>query len=44
VVICRKELDEINIPANEFMKNYFLDQVKEAVLVLVRKYQSKNIR
>jgi len=44
VVTCGRELDGINIPSNEFMKNYFLDQVKETVLVLARKYLTDYIR
>ena len=38
VVTCGRELDEINIPSSELMKRYLLDQVKETVLTLARKY------
>jgi len=38
VVTCGRELDEINIPSSELMKSYLLDQVKETVLTLARKY------
>lgn len=38
VVTCGRELDEINIPSEEIMKSFLLDQVKETVLTLARKY------
>ena len=38
VITCGRELDEINIPSEEIMKSYLLDQVKETVLTLARKY------
>lgn len=38
VVTCGRELDEINIPSDDFIKGYYLDQVKEMVLVLARQY------
>ena len=44
VVTCGRELDEIDIPSQEFMKSYFLDQVKETVLILARRYLEDYIR
>jgi hypothetical protein len=38
VVTCGRELDEIDFPSQEFIKSYYLDQIKETVLVLARKY------
>jgi len=38
IVTCGRELDEIDIPSGEFMKVYLLDQIKETVLILARKY------
>jgi len=38
VVTCGRELDEIDIPSHEFMKSYFMDQIKETAVVLARKY------
>ncbi|MFO8140848.1 MAG: hypothetical protein R6T87_02955, partial [Marinobacter sp.] len=34
VATCGNEIDNIDIPANEFMKCYFLDQIKEMILEL----------
>jgi len=44
VVTCGRELDEIDIPSGEFLKGYFMDQIKEAVLVLARKYLDDHLR
>jgi len=38
VVTCGREIDEINIPSHEFMRSYFMDQIKETVLILAREY------
>lgn len=38
VVTCGRELDEIVFPPNEFIKSYYLDQIKETVLVSARNY------
>jgi len=38
VVTCGRELDEIDIPSHELMKCYYLDQIKETVLLLARSY------
>ena len=38
VITCGRELDEIDVPSHELMKSYLLDQVKETVLTLARKY------
>ena len=38
VVTCGKELDEITIPSDDFIKSYYLDQIKETVVILARQY------
>ena len=38
VVTCGRELDEIDIPSHDLMKCYFMDQIKETVVVLAREY------
>lgn len=38
VVTCGREVDEIDIPSTDFIKGYYLDQIKETVLVLAREY------
>jgi hypothetical protein len=38
IVTCGRELDEIDIPADDFIKGYYLDQIKETVVVLARQY------
>jgi len=38
VATCGKELDEIAIPPDDFMKCYFLDAIKDAVLDSARSY------
>ena len=38
VITCGRELDEIDVPSHELMESYLLDQVKETVLTLARKY------
>lgn len=38
VATCGKELDEVAIPSDDFMKSYYLDAIKEAVLDSVRSY------
>ena len=38
VATCGKELDEIAIPSDDFMKCYYLDAIKEAVLGSARSY------
>ena len=38
VVTCGRELDEITIPSQEFMKSYLMDQIKETAVVLARQY------
>jgi hypothetical protein len=38
VITCGRELDEIEIPAADFIKGYYLDQIKETALVLARQY------
>ena len=38
VITCGRELDEIEIPSTDFIKGYYLDQIKETALVLARRY------
>ena len=38
VVTCGRELDEIDIPSTDFIKSYYLDQIKEMAVVLARQY------
>ena len=38
VVTCGRELDEIAIPSDDFIKGYYLDQIKETAVVLARQY------
>ena len=38
VITCGRELEEIDVPSEELMKSYLLDQVKETVLTLARKH------
>ena len=38
VVTCGRELDEVDFPSNEFLKSYFMDQIKEMVVVSARSY------
>ncbi|MEE9365107.1 MAG: vitamin B12 dependent-methionine synthase activation domain-containing protein [Dehalococcoidales bacterium] len=38
VVTCGRELDEIDIPSTDFIKGYYLDQIKETAVVLARQY------
>jgi len=38
VVTCGRELDEIEIPSTDFIKGYYLDQIKETALILARRY------
>jgi len=44
VVTCGSELDEIDFPSHEFIKSYYLDQIKETVLVLARGYLEDYLR
>jgi len=38
VVTCGREVDEIDIPSTDFIKGYYLDQIKETAVVLARQY------
>ena len=38
VVTCGRELDEIDIPSTDFIKGYYLDQIKETAVALARQY------
>ncbi|TET67923.1 MAG: vitamin B12 dependent methionine synthase [Dehalococcoidia bacterium] len=44
VVTCGKELDGIDIQSGDFIKGYYLDQIKETVLVLARKYLEEHLK
>jgi hypothetical protein len=38
VVTCGRELDGIELPADDFIRGYYLDQVKETAVVLARQH------
>jgi hypothetical protein len=38
VITCGRELDGIEVPSTDFIKGYYLDQIKETALVLARRY------
>ena len=38
VVTCGRELDEIDISADDFIKSYYLDQIKETAVILARQH------
>ncbi len=38
VITCGRELDGIEIPSADFIKGYYLDQIKETALILARRY------
>ncbi len=38
VVTCGREVDEIELPPHDFIKSYYLDQTREAILALAREY------
>ena len=44
VATCGRELDEIDFPSREFIKSYYLDQIKETVLVLAMSYLEDYLR
>jgi len=44
VVTCGRELDEIKFPSHEFIKSYYMDQIKETVLTLARNYLEGYLR
>ena len=44
VVTCGRELDEIEIPSTDFIKGYYLDQIKETAVVLARQYVEKYLK
>lgn len=43
VATCGKEIDNIDIPADEFMKCYFLDQIKEMILELAMSHLEEHL-
>ena len=38
IVTCGVELDQIDSPSEEFLRTYYIDQIKETVLILARSY------
>ncbi|MBU2536142.1 MAG: vitamin B12 dependent-methionine synthase activation domain-containing protein [Chloroflexota bacterium] len=44
VVTCGRELDEIDIPSTDFIKGYYLDQIKETAVVLARQYVEGDLK
>jgi len=44
VVTCGRELDEIEIPSTDFIKGYYLDQIKETAVVLARQCVEKYLK
>jgi hypothetical protein len=38
IVTCGRELEKIEIPSTDFIKGYYLDQIKETAVVLARQY------
>ena len=44
VVTCGTELDEMNFPSTEILKSYYLDQIKETVLILARGYLEDHLK
>ena len=38
VITCGQELDGIEVPSTDFIRGYYLDQIKETALVLARRY------
>jgi len=44
VVTCGRELDKIDFPSHDFIKDYCLDQIKETVLFLARSYLEDYLR
>jgi hypothetical protein len=44
VVTCGRELDEIDIPSTDFIKGYYLDQIKETAVVLARQHVENQLK
>ena len=44
IVTCGRELDEIEIPQDQFIKYYFLDQIKETIVRLALSYLHHHIK
>ncbi|MFC1911598.1 hypothetical protein ACFLXG_00335 [Chloroflexota bacterium] len=44
IVTCGRELDEIEIPQDQFIKYYFLDQIKETIVRLALSYLHDHMR
>ncbi|MFQ5997135.1 MAG: hypothetical protein ACE5KP_05875 [Dehalococcoidales bacterium] len=44
VVTCGREIDEMDIPPQDLMKCYFMDQIKETVVVLAREYLGEYLK
>jgi hypothetical protein len=44
VITCGRELDEIDIPSTDFIKGYYLDQIKETAVVLARQHVENQLK
>jgi hypothetical protein len=44
VITCGRELDGIEVPSTDFIKGYYLDQIKETALVLARRYVEDHLK
>ena len=44
IITCGRELDEIVVPADDFIKGYYLDQIKETAVVLARQHVEKYLK
>ena len=44
VVTCGRELDGIKIPSDDFIKGYYLDQIKETAVILARQHLEEHLR
>jgi hypothetical protein len=44
VITCGRELDGIEVPPGDFVKGYYLDQIKETALHLARSYVEEHLK
>lgn len=44
VITCGRELDGIEVPSTDFIRGYYLDQIKETALVLARRYVEDHLK
>jgi len=44
VITCGRELEAIDIPASDFVKGYYMDQIKETALHLARAYVEEHLK